>query len=180
MAIIGVDDLPEIRAANRDKTITFCSGSFDLFHVGHVVFLERTKREFGGFLVVSVGNDLAIRNIKGDGRPVMDQVARLRLVNSQRAVDFCYLDTISRSKDELALVLESAFERLRPNYYVFNDDAFDMEARRKLCNKYLVEMRVRGKASYGQFLHESTTAIIERAWKIQLCSPLKMDRLKEL
>lgn len=162
MAIVGLDDLPGIHAAHPGESITFCSGSFDLFHIGHVVFLEWAKREFPGLLVVGVGNDSVIRAVKGEGRPVVDQVARLRLVDSQRSVDYCYLDTISRSKEDLAEVLEQAFSRLKPRHYVINNNAFDIETRHALCNKHGARMEVGNKYSYaGQFSGVSTSAIVK-------------------
>ena len=31
-------ELQDLREKNKDKTIVYCSGSFDLLHVGHILF----------------------------------------------------------------------------------------------------------------------------------------------
>lgn len=163
MSIILTDQLSQIRSSYPPgKRIAFCSGSFDLLHAGHALFLDACKKS-SDCLVVSVGNDIAINAMKGDGRPVVREHTRLALVDLLKSVDYCYLDTISRSASDLALVLEIAFDNLRPNSYVINDDAFDIETRYKLCKEHMVKMVVFSKTDYaGDFCDVSTSSIIER------------------
>src|SRR5882757_4940663 len=71
----------------RGKTIVFANGCFDVLHVGHVRYLEAARAE-GGILVVAVNSDASVRNLKGPGRPILDEMTRARLVAALRAVNY--------------------------------------------------------------------------------------------
>jgi rfaE bifunctional protein nucleotidyltransferase chain/domain len=90
--IIGID---ELRAAVTDarqkgKRVVFANGCFDTLHVGHVRYLQGAKDE-GELLVVGVNSDGSVRQLKGPGRPILDEQARAQLVASLRCVDFVIL-----------------------------------------------------------------------------------------
>ena len=160
------NEITELKAAHKhlfgdDKPIiTFCSGSFDLLHPGHVWFLERAKRIITpSFLFVAVGSNAVIAYRK-PGRPIVDETARLKMINSLSVVDFCYLDTISTPRMPLAGV-EYAFMNLKPDVYVVENDAFEIAARHALCEAYNVKFHVLNK-SESEFPKMSTTAIIEK------------------
>ena len=65
--------------------IVLTSGSFDIIHEGHSMYLE-AARQFGDFLIVGLDSDEKIRARKGDSRPVVPQMERLRMVTHQRGV----------------------------------------------------------------------------------------------
>ncbi len=73
-----------LRRAGR--RIVFTNGCFDLLHVGHLRYLEEA-RSLGDYLVVGVNTDASVRQIKGRGRPVMDENARSELVAGLHCVD---------------------------------------------------------------------------------------------
>ncbi len=73
-------------ATSQGKRVVFANGCFDILHVGHVRYLEGAKRE-GDLLIVAVNSDLSVQRLKGDGRPILDEQARARLVAALRAVD---------------------------------------------------------------------------------------------
>jgi rfaE bifunctional protein nucleotidyltransferase chain/domain len=73
------------RAAGR--TIAFANGCFDLLHVGHVRYLEASAQE-ADVLIVAVNDDGAVRQLKGDGRPVLTAAHRAALVAALRCVDY--------------------------------------------------------------------------------------------
>ena len=60
-------------------TIVLTSGSFDLFHAGHLNYLDKAAT-FGDHLIVGVDSDAKIRQRKGPQRPVMGLVERTRMV----------------------------------------------------------------------------------------------------
>ncbi len=66
--------------------IILANGCFDLFHVGHVRYLEGAK-QLGGFLVVGINSDRQVRGLKGDGRPYMPDYERAEIVAAFRCVD---------------------------------------------------------------------------------------------
>jgi cytidyltransferase-like protein len=59
---------PRDRAAGR--TVAFANGCFDILHVGHVRYLEAAADE-GDRLVVAINDDESVRQLKGEGRPVL-------------------------------------------------------------------------------------------------------------
>ncbi|KCV73180.1 hypothetical protein H696_00723 [Fonticula alba] len=66
--------------------IVLVSGAFDLFHVGHIRFLERA-RALGDYLVVAVQDDQTVNRIKGNNMPIMNLYERTLGVLSCRFVD---------------------------------------------------------------------------------------------
>lgn len=74
------------RARSRGEKIILANGCFDLFHVGHVRYLQGAKA-LGGFLIVGINSDRQVRRLKGDGRPFMPEVERAEIVAAFRGVD---------------------------------------------------------------------------------------------
>lgn len=68
------------------EKITLANGCFDLLHVGHVRYL-RAAKELGGRLVVAINSDDSVRNLKGDGRPVMPAEERAEILAALSDVD---------------------------------------------------------------------------------------------
>ena len=82
----------ELRALLREakqagKRIVLANGCFDTLHVGHTRYLEGARRE-GDILVVAVNSNSSLRQLKGTGRPILNEQARAQLVAAIRAVDF--------------------------------------------------------------------------------------------
>ncbi len=71
------------------KVITF--GVFDLFHFGHLQFLEKAK-QLGTCLIVGVCSDELVRHYKGI-TPMIGQDKRLQVVSAIRYVDHAFLET---------------------------------------------------------------------------------------
>jgi len=68
------------------KQIVFTNGCFDILHLGHVDYLEKAS-EKGDVLIVAINTDLSVKNIKGNGRPVHNEIARARLLAAMSFVD---------------------------------------------------------------------------------------------
>jgi D-beta-D-heptose 7-phosphate kinase/D-beta-D-heptose 1-phosphate adenosyltransferase len=84
----GEDLLAErarLRAAGRK--LVFTNGVFDILHVGHVRYLEQA-RALGDALVVAINSDRTVRELKGDGRPLMNQDERAEVIGAMRAVSY--------------------------------------------------------------------------------------------
>jgi D-glycero-beta-D-manno-heptose 1-phosphate adenylyltransferase len=89
---VALEDLPRLRAsatATR-RTIALANGVFDLFHVGHLRYLEGAKRE-ADLLVVAVNSDASTRANKGPDRPVVPEVERAEIVAALACVDHVVL-----------------------------------------------------------------------------------------
>jgi rfaE bifunctional protein nucleotidyltransferase chain/domain len=90
--IVTLQDLPALRAAATaaGRTIAMANGIFDLFHVGHLRYLEGARAE-ADLLVVAVNSDLSTRLNKGPSRPVIPEGERAEIVAALRCVDHVVL-----------------------------------------------------------------------------------------
>ena len=77
-----------VRKVGVDVVLT--SGSFDMVHEGHALYLEAAKG-LGGLLVVGVDSDQKIRERKGPERPIVPEQERLRMLTHFRGVDIVTL-----------------------------------------------------------------------------------------
>lgn len=86
--ICGIQDLLARIAGWRARgdRIAFTNGCFDLLHVGHVTYLDRAKKE-GDKLVIGLNTDRSVHALKGEGRPVIPQDERARVLASLASVD---------------------------------------------------------------------------------------------
>ena len=62
------------------------NGCFDLLHKGHVTYLAQA-RQMGDLLLVGINSDASVRKIKGETRPLNDEVARATVLAALRSVD---------------------------------------------------------------------------------------------
>jgi D-glycero-beta-D-manno-heptose 1-phosphate adenylyltransferase len=86
---LSLEDLPRLRAEARatGRTIALANGVFDLFHVGHLRYLEGAKG-LADVLVVAVNSDASARLLgKGPGRPVVPEGERAEIVAALACVD---------------------------------------------------------------------------------------------
>jgi D-beta-D-heptose 7-phosphate kinase/D-beta-D-heptose 1-phosphate adenosyltransferase len=77
-------------AWNKGKVVGLTSGTFDLPHDYHLRYLERCRRQCD-VLVVGVDSDRAVREAKGDSRPIMSEFQRLVIIEAFRYVSFAYI-----------------------------------------------------------------------------------------
>ena len=77
---------------SRGRRVVFTNGCFDILHLGHADYLARA-RELGDVLVVGVNTDRSVRELKGPGRPVVQEDDRARLLAALAVVDYvCLFD----------------------------------------------------------------------------------------
>ena len=69
------------------RTIALANGCFDILHVGHVRYLEGAAHE-ADRLIVAVNDDASVRQLKGDGRPIVPAAARAEVIAAVRGVDY--------------------------------------------------------------------------------------------
>jgi rfaE bifunctional protein nucleotidyltransferase chain/domain len=87
--ILSLDELLGMRQGLRatGKTLVFTNGVFDLLHVGHVRYLA-AARSLGDVLVVGINSDRTVRELKGEGRPIVTEHERTEILAALRHVDF--------------------------------------------------------------------------------------------
>jgi rfaE bifunctional protein nucleotidyltransferase chain/domain len=90
---LRLEDLPRLRAeaTAAGRTIALANGVFDLFHVGHLRYLQGA-RALADLLVVAVNGDASARRLgKGPGRPVVPEGERAEIVAALACVDHVLL-----------------------------------------------------------------------------------------
>ncbi len=114
--IVTLDQGIELRKqwkANGDKVV-FTNGCFDILHLGHVDYLEKSS-EFGTQMIVAVNSDASVRTLeKGVERPVNSEYARARLI---AALEFVSMVIIFGESTPLELI-----QSLSPDVLVKGDD----------------------------------------------------------
>lgn len=120
--IIKQKDLSKIRKRHKDQKIVYCSGSFDLPHIGHALYFKFCKDQ-GDILIVNIGPDKDIRRNKGADRPIINQKMRLATISFFKPVDYCFIGQEFKDGKNPFANLESVLKKLRPDIYVINKDS---------------------------------------------------------
>jgi rfaE bifunctional protein nucleotidyltransferase chain/domain len=114
--------------------VVLTSGSFDIIHEGHSMYLE-AARGFGDFLIVGLDSDEKIRARKGADRPAVPQIERLRMVTHQRGVGIVTLKHINDPKWSLIKTIE-------PDVLVATEDSYTADEIRELESLYCGRVKV--------------------------------------
>jgi D-beta-D-heptose 7-phosphate kinase/D-beta-D-heptose 1-phosphate adenosyltransferase len=90
--IVGLKELGFVisHLKAQGKKVVFTNGCFDLLHAGHIKFLEDSRRQ-GDALVVALDSDKSVARVKGEGRPVIGEEQRLRILAALEVVDYVTL-----------------------------------------------------------------------------------------
>ncbi len=72
------------------KTVVTTNGCFDILHIGHVRYLEKTK-SFADYLIVLLNSDKSVKSIKGPTRPINNENDRAEILSALRCVDYVVL-----------------------------------------------------------------------------------------
>jgi len=131
------------------KTFAATNGCFDILHVGHVRYLQKTKN-LADFSIVMLNSDKSVKLIKGDSRPINNQEDRAEILCALSSVDYVVLFE-ERSPAEL-------LEKIKPDIYTKGAD-YTMET---LPERDIVK-RNGIKVEFIEFVQgKSTTGIINK------------------
>ena len=72
------------------KTVVTTNGCFDILHVGHVRYLQKTK-SFADYSIVLLNSDKSVRSIKGPSRPINNENDRAEILCALSCVDYVVL-----------------------------------------------------------------------------------------
>lgn len=139
----------------REESLVFTNGHFDLLHVGHLDYLEKA-RALGAALFVGVNGDDSTRRLKGEGRPLVPAVERAQLLAALLPVTAVII-----FEEDTAI---SLIEALQPDVYVKGGDyaAPDKGEAKPLPERAAVEA-YGGKVVLIDYLPEhSTSELIRR------------------
>ncbi len=74
----------------QGKTYSATNGCFDILHVGHVRYLQKTK-SLADYSIVMLNSDKSVKMIKGEGRPINNEQDRAEILNALSCVDYVVL-----------------------------------------------------------------------------------------
>jgi rfaE bifunctional protein nucleotidyltransferase chain/domain len=74
------------REKRNGRRIVFTNGCFDLLHPGHIRSLE-LARGLGDALIIGLNSDGSVRQLKGEGRPVIAERERAEILAALECVD---------------------------------------------------------------------------------------------
>lgn len=100
-----------LRAAGQK--VVFTNGCFDILHAGHVRYLTKA-RSFGDCLVLGLNSDVSVRRLKGEGRPINNELDRAEVVGALKAVDYVVI-----FGEQTA---EALIAKVKPDVYVKGGD----------------------------------------------------------
>lgn len=72
---------------DKNKKIIFTNGCFDILHAGHVKYLEESKN-LGDILIIGLNSNHSVSLLKGDQRPINDEMDRAIILSSLKSVDY--------------------------------------------------------------------------------------------
>jgi rfaE bifunctional protein nucleotidyltransferase chain/domain len=135
------------------KKIILCHGVFDLVHYGHILHFKSAK-QLGDVLVVSITKDKYIK--KGIGRPLFNEIQRLKYLSEIEVIDYLYVCETESAEDSIKMI--------KPNFYVkgpdYKNNLLD-DTKKIYLEKDLVK-KFRGKIVYTNDEKFSSSAIINK------------------
>jgi D-glycero-beta-D-manno-heptose 1-phosphate adenylyltransferase len=136
----------------QGKRIVFANGCFDILHVGHVRYLSGARAE-GDVLVVGINADSGVQDLKGPGRPVLDERARASLVAALRDVDYVLIFPEPN--------VEALLSELRPDVHAKGTDyTADTVPERATAERLGIRVAIVGDAK-----HHSTRELLQTVRK---------------
>lgn len=131
------------------KTYAATNGCFDILHVGHIRYLQKTK-SLADYSIVMLNSDSSVKMLKGDSRPINNETDRAEILTALSCVDYVVLFN-EKSPSEL-------LEKIKPDIYTKGAD-YTMEI---LPERDIVK-RNNIKVEFIEFVKgKSTTGIINK------------------
>ena len=149
--VVKQDEIVNIVSSGQKagKSFVLTNGCFDILHVGHVRYLQKSK-EYADFLIVLVNSDKSVKELKGDSRPINNQNDRAEILASLNCVDYV---VIFEEKSPASLL-----DKIKPNVYTKGAD-YTLET---LPEKDIV-LKNKIKVEFIEFVQgKSTTKLIEK------------------
>jgi D-glycero-beta-D-manno-heptose 1-phosphate adenylyltransferase len=94
----------------EDKRIIATNGCFDILHVGHIRYLEKSKL-LGDILVVGLNSDESVKRLKGKDRPINSQEDRAEMLLALKSVDYVVIFEEDTAVEFLKLIKPSIYTK---------------------------------------------------------------------
>ena len=88
---------------SEGKKIVTTNGCFDLLHVGHVRYLQKSK-SFGDILIVMLNSDSSVKRLKGETRPLNNECDRAEILCALSCVDYVVIFDEDTPRDLLDII----------------------------------------------------------------------------
>ena len=113
--LVSQKEIIEIVRKGQAEGTTFVAtnGCFDILHVGHVRYLQKTKA-LADYSIVMLNSDKSVKMIKGNDRPINNEQDRAELLSALSCVDYVVL---FEEKSPAALL-----EAIKPDIYTKGAD----------------------------------------------------------
>jgi rfaE bifunctional protein nucleotidyltransferase chain/domain len=92
------------REKRNGRRVVFTNGCFDLLHPGHIKSLEQA-RALGDALIVGLNSDASVRELKGDGRPLLPERERAEILAALECVDAVVIFDAPTPREVIARLL---------------------------------------------------------------------------
>ena len=104
--VIGREELLEERGRLRveGRRVVFTNGCFDLLHPGHIRYLQQASR-LGDALIVGLNSDASVRQLKGEGRPILKEDERAEVMAALACVDYVMVFNEETPQELIAALL---------------------------------------------------------------------------
>ena len=131
------------------KTVVATNGCFDILHVGHVRYLQKTK-SFADVLIVLLNSDKSVKSIKGPARPINNENDRAEILCALSCVDYVVLFDEDSPRNLL--------DEMKPDVYTKGAE----ETMKNLSETY-IKKKNNTKVEFISFVEgKSTTNIINK------------------
>ncbi len=81
--LITIDEFNSLNL--KDEKVVFTNGCFDILHRGHVEYLNKAA-DCGDTLVLGLNSDSSVRRLKGESRPINDELSRAIVLSGLGAI----------------------------------------------------------------------------------------------
>ena len=97
----------------ENKKVVFTNGCFDILHIGHVRYLKESAK-CGDILVIGLNSDSNVKRLKGETRPINNELARAELLSELGFVDYVVIFEENTP--------EKLLDEIKPNIYTKGAD----------------------------------------------------------
>jgi D-glycero-beta-D-manno-heptose 1-phosphate adenylyltransferase len=80
------EEFKKIREKISGNSVVFTNGCFDILHRGHIEYLNEAK-SLGDYLVIGLNSDKSVKKLKGEDRPVNNEIDRAFVLSNLKCVD---------------------------------------------------------------------------------------------
>lgn len=90
--LVSQDEILKIvrEGQKQGRTFVATNGCFDILHVGHVRYLQKTKA-LADYSIVMLNSDKSVKMIKGEDRPINNEQDRAEILNALSCVNYVVL-----------------------------------------------------------------------------------------